>query len=111
MSTIMYHYMRGVPLQWYSLVGYFDTLPVDDLKLQLLTQLQVATKSLQEVMKGIQDDPSSLSLLEKRKWQKGFRDLQGDKLSTVLKDVIQILVSNNTELRYIYIQVYTCCIV
>ena len=44
-------------------------------------------------MSSIHDDPFVLSLLEKRRGQKGFRDLQGDSLRNGFDIIFKLLVS------------------
>ncbi len=57
-----------------------------------LGNLQRATARYQEVTQSIRDDPRLLSLLEKRRGQKGFRELQGDSLRHSLEAVLSSLV-------------------
>ena len=56
-------------------------------------QLQIVTKQFQEIINSITDDPRALSLLGKKRGQKGFREIQGDSLRTSLDSVYKSLVS------------------
>lgn len=62
-----------------------------------LKELQKATVKFQEIALSIRDDPRLLSLLFKRRGQKGFRELQGDQLRHCIEEVESILVSSNVE--------------
>ena len=52
-----------------------------------LKELQQATTKFQEIALSIRDDPRLLSILEKRRGQKGFRELQGDQLRHYIQEV------------------------
>ena len=56
-------------------------------------QLQIVTKQFQEIINSITDDPRALSLLAKKRGQKGFREIQGDSLRTSLDSIYKSLVS------------------
>ena len=58
-----------------------------------LTNLQKATTKFQEIIRSIQEDPRLLSLMEKRRGQKGFRELQGESLRHAGNVMLKILVS------------------
>ena len=58
-----------------------------------LQDLQDSSTSFQEITSTIHEDPFVLSLLERRRGQKGFRDLQGDSLRLALDRVLSSLVS------------------
>ena len=49
---------------------------------------------IQDIMKAVANDPKVLSILSKRKGQKGWRELQGDVLSDNLMQLIKQQVSN-----------------
>ena len=57
-----------------------------------LDQLQSCSVEFQEIMNSIHEDPFVFSLLERRRGQKGFRDLQGDSLQQGLETILEILV-------------------
>ena len=59
-------------------------------------RLQQATGRLREVMRSVQDDPLALSLLGKRRGQKGFKELQGDTLRLNLRGTLALLVRQST---------------
>ena len=80
--------------QWMSLLEVFATLSSDVMASCGLSQLQEATASYQEVVDGINGDPRPLSLLQKRRGEKGSRELQGELLRQVLNDTMDILVSD-----------------
>lgn len=58
-----------------------------------LQDLQDSSTSFQEIMGTIHEDPFVFSLLERRRGQKGFRDLQGDSLRIALDRILSSLVS------------------
>ena len=66
--------------QWKQLLSLFSSIDPKQLQAYGQSDLQQATIKFQEVVKSIQDDPRLLSLLGKRRGQKGFRELQGDSL-------------------------------
>ena len=57
-----------------------------------ISELQQATTKYQEVTLSIRDDPRLLSLLGKRRGQKGFRELQGEQLRQRIQEVDSLLV-------------------
>ncbi len=65
-----------------------------------LDQLQSCSVEFQEIMNSIHEDPFVFSLLERRRGQKGFRDLQGDSLQQGLETILEILV--RTCILYMY---------
>ena len=67
-------------LQWRQLLSLFSSIDPSQLQAYGVTELQETTAKYQEMVKSIQDDPRLLSLLRKRRGQKGFRELQGDAL-------------------------------
>ncbi len=67
-------------LQWRQLLSLFSSIDPGQLQGYGVTELQESTGRYQEVVKSIQDDPRLLSLLGKRRGQKGFREIQGDTL-------------------------------
>ena len=73
-----------------------------------VSELQEATAKYQEVVKSVQDDPRLLSLLGKRRGQKGFRELQGDALRQCCSKIQTYLVrtSSLTLLHGYHIAVY-----
>lgn len=81
--------------QWLDLLHLFSTL-VDTTALHSqhdgLKSLQQATEKFQEVTQSIHDDPRLLSLLGKRRGQKGFREMQGEQLRQCLSDILSTLV-------------------
>ena len=62
---------------------------------EALVELQECSASFQDIMEGIQEDPCVLSLLERRKGQRGFRDLQGDSLRSALVKILTKLVRHD----------------
>lgn len=78
-----------------SLLQLFSTLPADVMQFWGLDQLQQVTQKLQEVVQGIHGDPRCLSLLEKRRGQKGSRELQGELLRHELESAVTSLVSKS----------------
>ena len=78
------------PPQWKQLLSLFTNIDARELDQYGLSDLRLATSQIQEVIKSIQDDPRLLSLLGKRRGQKGFRELQGDSLRQCL-DKINIM--------------------
>ncbi|KAJ8024411.1 Dynein heavy chain domain-containing protein 1 [Holothuria leucospilota] len=71
-----------------------DLQPAAELWRSTLWQVSELVELLQEcqakeIMKAIVADPKVLSILNKRKGQKGWRELQGDNLKDVLLSVIQ----------------------
>lgn len=60
----------------------------------------------QEIMKAIVADPKVLSILNKRKGQKGWRELQGDNLKDVLLSVIQTEVTIFIHCLNLFIGIY-----
>lgn len=81
--------------QWLDLLHLFSSL-VDTTTLHSqhdgLESLQQATEKFQEVTQSIHDDPRLLSLLGKRRGQKGFREMQGEQLRQCLSGVLSTLV-------------------
>ena len=81
--------------QWLDLLHLFSTL-VDTTALHSqhdgLESFQQATENFQEVTQSIHDDPRLLSLLGKRRGQKGFREMQGEQLRQCLSDILSTLV-------------------
>ena len=81
--------------QWLDLLHLFSSL-VDTTTLHSqhdgLESLQLATEKFQEVTQSIHDDPRLLSLLGKRRGQKGFREMQGEQLRQCLNGVLSTLV-------------------
>ena len=69
-----------------------------------LEELQSCSVRFQEVMISIHEDPFVFSLLERRRGQKGFRDLQGDTLQQTLENVNYLLVQSNYTYIYMYIK-------
>ena len=57
-----------------------------------VTELQQATTKYQDVALSIRDDSRLLSLLGKRRGQKGFRELQGEALRQTLYTVLSKMV-------------------
>ena len=80
-------------IQWWDTVKLFGQLPVDKHTDCGLDSLQDTSVRLQDIMSSIHDDPFVLSLLEKRRGQKGFRDLQGESLRNGLDIIFKLLVS------------------
>ena len=76
MHTILYYLV----LQWRQLLSLYSSIDSSQLMAYGIAELREATGKYQEVVKSIQDDPRLLSLLGKRRGQKGFRELQGDAL-------------------------------
>ncbi len=72
-----------------------------------LDELQSCSVKFQEIMNSIHDDPFVFSLLERRRGQKGFRDLQGDSLQQGLENVFNLLVRNTHSLTLLAVT-YTC---
>ena len=80
-----------------------------------LDQLQSCSVAFQEIMNSIHEDPFVFSLLEGRRGQKGFRDLQGDSLQQGLETILEILVrSKNIHVHvctvhvHVHVLLYTC---
>ena len=65
-----------------------------------LEELQQSSALFGGIMQDIREDPCVLSLLERRKGQRGFRDLQGDSLRNTLEKILSKLV----RFACIYIQ-------
>ncbi len=59
-----------------------------------LTELQQGSSKCQEIVQSIRDDPRLLSLMGKRRGQKGFRDLQGEHLRQRIHEMELVLVSS-----------------
>ena len=66
--------------QWRQLLSLFTSIDPQQRPSYGLSDLQQATAKFQDVVQSIRDDPRLLSLLGKRRGQKGFRELQGDSL-------------------------------
>lgn len=79
----------------------------DDVKVSCgVSQFLEATTTFQEVVEGIVGDPQPLSLLQKRRGEKGSRELQGDLLRQALEEVIALLVSVPFLVyRYVYMHI------
>ena len=58
-----------------------------------LADLQRASIKLQDITKSIRIDPRLLSLMDKRRGQKGFRELQGEALRNTCNRILETLVS------------------
>ncbi len=58
-----------------------------------LIEMQKASSKFQEITESIRVDPRLLSLLEKRRGQKGFREMQGEALRKLCGTILAILVS------------------
>lgn len=58
-----------------------------------LAELQRASARFQEIAVSIRDDPRLLSLVEKRRGQKGLRELQGEVLRLACNSILTIMVS------------------
>ena len=58
-----------------------------------LVEMQKASAKFQEITQSIRADPRLLSLMEKRRGQKGFREMQGEALRQTCKTILAILVS------------------
>lgn len=76
-----------------ELLNQFQSIDVELHEACAVDQLQIVTKQFQEIMNSITDDPRALSLLGKKRGQKGFREIQGDSLRTSLDSVYRSLVS------------------
>ena len=68
-------------------------------------QLQLATERVQEVFDSITDDPRAMSLLAKKRGQKGFRELQGEALRVSLDSTYKLMVSGSV--KSVYVAEYT----
>lgn len=90
-----------------NLLEVFSTLK-DDVKVSCgVSQFLEATTTFQEVVEGIVGDPRPLSLLQKRRGEKGSRELQGDLLRQALEEVIALLVSVPFLVcRYVYMDMH-----
>ena len=62
-------------------------------KENIMEDLQRASSKLQEITMSIHDDPRLLSLVDKRRGQKGFRELQGESLRLACNSIFAIMVS------------------
>lgn len=60
-----------------------------------LADLQKASAKFQEIAVSIRDDPRLLSLVEKRRGQKGLRELQGEVLRLTCDSILTTMVSEN----------------
>lgn len=58
-----------------------------------LVDLQKAGAKFQEIAVSIRDDPRLLSLVEKRRGQKGLRELQGETLRLACNSILRMMVS------------------
>ena len=64
-------------------------------------QLQLATERLQEVFDSITDDPRAMSLLAKKRGQKGFREMQGEALRFSLDSTYKLMVSGHNRVYHV----------
>lgn len=83
-------------IQWQQLLSLFSHMDVPSREREGLKDLQHATTKFQEITLSIRDDPRLLSLLGKRRGQKGFRELQGDQLRRCIQEVDSALVRSYT---------------
>lgn len=67
-------------------------------KESIMEHLQKASAKFQDITMSIHDDPRLLSLVDKRRGQKGFRELQGESLRLACNSVFIIMVSLTIEL-------------
>ena len=85
-------FLISLLMQWFDLLKLFWPLS-PELRLSCgLASLQLATQRFQEITRSIQDDSRALSLLGKRRGQKGVRELQGDALRHSLEKITSIMV-------------------
>lgn len=84
----------GSCLQWWELLSLFSQMEQEQQIQSGLKELQQAGSKYQEIVVSIRDDPRLLSLLSKRRGQKGFRDLQGEQLRQRAHEVDSVLVGH-----------------
>ena len=58
-----------------------------------LEELKSASSKFQEITTSIRDDPRLLSLVDKRRGQKGMRELQGETLRMACNSILDTMVS------------------
>lgn len=80
-------------LQWEHLLSLMKLLKPSLRKEVGLADLQRASAKFQEIAVSIRDDPRLMSLVEKRRGQKGLRELQGEVLRGACDSILTILVS------------------
>lgn len=80
-------------VQWLELLSQFQAIDVELHEACAVDQLQSVTKQFQEIIDSITDDPRALSLLGKKRGQKGFREIQGESLRNNLDSVYKSMVS------------------
>ena len=83
-------------LQWEHLLSLFKLVPLPLREGIGLVELQKAGAKFQEIAVSIRDDPRLLSLVEKRRGQKGLRELQGETLRNACNSILDIMVSDKS---------------
>lgn len=83
-------------LQWEHLLSLVKQIQPHLHKAVNLSNLQKAGTQFQDITKSIRIDPRLLSLMEKRRGQKGFRELQGEALRNLCNTISELLVSITT---------------
>lgn len=79
-------------LQWLHFLSLFKTVDPSCHDTLGVSDLQRATSKYQEITLSIRSDPRLLSLLEKRRGQKGFREIQGAALKHICGEILALLV-------------------
>ena len=101
---LLYLYFSLLP-QWRQLLSLFSSVDPRQFQAHGLSELQEATAKYQEIVKSIQDDPRLLSLLGKRRGQKGFRELQGDALRQCCNKIQAYMVCvYSSVIDHLYVQ-------
>ena len=89
--------------QWQNLLHLFSSVVEAATRHPGLETFQQATGRFQEVTQSIHGDPRLLSLLGKRRGQKGLREMQGEQLRKSLRTILSMLVS-------VHVCVCVCCV-
>ena len=79
-------------LQWEHLLSLLKLLKPPLRKEAGLSDLQRASDKFQEITVSIRDDPRLLSLVEKRRGQKGLREIQGEVLRIACDSILANMV-------------------
>ena len=79
-------------MQWEKLLSLMKVLPPPNRQTVGLSSLQKAGAKFQEIAMSIRDDSRLLSLVEKRRGQKGLRELQGETLILACNSILALMV-------------------
>ncbi|PIK44244.1 putative dynein heavy chain domain-containing protein 1 [Apostichopus japonicus] len=76
--------------KWLYLYKIFSDVEQAVYDADLTVKYDIVNRKFQEIMKAIAADPKVLSILSKRKGQKGWRELQGENLKQILLSMIKV---------------------